>query len=221
MNGRFLTMKRTFNYEDYQSYIEGTELDNPTHVEYLKNRKLIYVPEKEYELVLGWSGIDGISIEVDKIAGFYYTNERDREDRISLYDLLVNGNPFRFTSLEEFFTITRETSVQRSKDWLGSAACARVDSSQVGTVAGEMPTAKYFRDIDKYFIEAGKNRAFAGMLIKANSYCVATIWEYERIIDGDPSHQETQPLPTSVPHQEPAKRYQKLIKLFRNFFGSN
>ncbi|PHG45979.1 MULTISPECIES: hypothetical protein [Bacillus cereus group] len=206
-------MKNVFTFEHYQSYIKGTELDTTEHVEYLKSRKLTYIPEKEYTQVGEQKYEQGVSIPIDKIAGFYTTNQ-EKKNGISLYELLTSVNPFRFTSLEKFFKITQETSVQQSKEWLNSTECAQSDSSKIGNIQGEMPTAKYFRDIDKYFIESGKNRAFAGMLIGAKEYRVAAVIEWDRVKDAIPLQQDTEAPSTPSQKQEPNNWFQKLIRKF-------
>jgi len=172
-------MGKTFTYDNYQNYIRGTELDTLEHVEYLKNRKLIYIPEKEYTEVAVHEDMKGVKIPVDKIAGSYLTNDEGRE-LISLYELLINGNPFRFRSLDNFFAILQCTSVRQSREWLDSPECAQADGEKDYGLVSALPEAKYFRDIDKYFINEGKNRSVAAMLIRAENYRVAILREYEK-----------------------------------------
>lgn len=205
--GEFMGNK--FTYDIYQNYIKGTELDNPKHVEYLKNRKLSFVPEQLYEVVSEQEDkINGIPIPVDKIAGSHLTNEEGRE--FSLYELLVGDNPFRFSSLDIFFKILQGTSVEESIKWLDSPECANSDVEKDHGQLPNLPVARYYRDIDKYFIDEGKNRSVAAMLIKADYYRVAILREYEREESVKTTHFDNQPL--QVPKRIQRSWFQKIIQ---------
>lgn len=159
-----------FDLNAFSSYTQGTPLSNQQHLDYLKSRSLEYISEREYDY--GDSDIknypNGIDIPVEKIINIFRSNSPELDGK-NLYELLSQGHTFRHRSLHEFFDEMRKTSIQGTKNWLGSNQCAITDSS------GELPSAKYFEDIDKYLILTGQNRAFAALLIEANVYKVSQV----------------------------------------------
>jgi len=166
-------MANLFTYQDYKEYIQNTVIDTPIHEQYLKARLLTQIDEWQYEDIEEETSSSGIIIPVDKIVGSYLTNDYES---VSLYELLTTKKHYhRASSLHDFFNILANTSVQECKNWLKSPACALTDSSQMNGVGGELPTAKYYPDIDKYFINSGKNRAFSAMLIGADEMCFNTV----------------------------------------------
>lgn len=166
-----------FDYNVYQTYIKDTSLDNHQHQDYLKNRKLMYINGKEYECIETKQYNDGYPIPMDKIGNIFRTNTLEN-DGISLYDLLNKGHQFRHRSLIEFFDKTKGNSIQASKIWLGSKECAFTDYSSTNSSTGELPSANYYEGIDKFLINTGQNRAFAGLLIGAKEYRVENISYY-------------------------------------------
>ncbi|MGG6362238.1 hypothetical protein ACQ5SI_23915 [Peribacillus frigoritolerans] len=166
-------MPKKFTFEDYKSFIKDTELDTYEHEEYLINRKITSIDEKQYEGVEEITSPGGVIIPVSKIACSYLTKDYDGS---SLYELLTNNKHHgRVDSLNQFFKILQENGVQKCKDWLKSPDCASSDSSQVYGKGGELPNAKYYPDLNKYLINTGKNRAFSAMLIRAEEICFNSI----------------------------------------------
>ncbi|SNZ09846.1 hypothetical protein SAMN05421503_1385 [Terribacillus aidingensis] len=170
-----------FDYSAFHSYIKGSPIDNQKHVDYLRSRKLKYINLKEYEHIKTEQYKDGYIVPMDKVINIFRSNHKDIDER-SLYDLLKNGHHFRHSSLHDFFENANATSLQSSIDWLKSTECAFSDLSAVNGLSGELPSASYFEDVDKFFINTGQNRAFAGLLIGAEEYRVESISYYRRPI---------------------------------------
>ncbi|MDX8361642.1 hypothetical protein [Cytobacillus sp. IB215316] len=168
-----------FNLNAYYSYIKGSPIDNQKHVDYLQSRKFDYINLKEYEYIETKRYEDGYIIPMDQVINIYRSNDKDT-DGWSLYELLKNGHRFKHKSLHEFFERTNATSLQTSINWLASKECAFSDSSATNGSPGELPSANYYEDVGKFFINTGQNRAFAGLLIGAKEYRVENISYYRR-----------------------------------------